>query len=180
MQFREAQHSDAEAIARLHANSWRQTYRGMMPDTFLDGDVVADRLQLWHDRLAHDRLTHDRPEQFVCLAEDGANLVGFICAIGNEDPVWGSYIENMHVAQAYKRQGIGTGLMQAAAVWLKGRHADLGVYLWAMEANDAARRFYEHLGGANVGTMAKLDPAGGSAPNCRYVWANAAALIGGG
>jgi GNAT superfamily N-acetyltransferase len=175
MQFREAQPGDAEAIAQLHANSWRQTYRGMMPDAFLDGDVVADRLQVWHDRLAHDR-----PEQFVCLAEDGANLVGFICAIGNEDPVWGSFIENMHVAQAYKRQGIGTELMQAAAVWLKGRHADLGVYLWAIEANDAARRFYERLGGAHVGTRDRLDPAGGSAPNCRYVWANPAALIGDG
>jgi GNAT superfamily N-acetyltransferase len=175
MQFREAQYHDAEAIAQLHANSWRQTYRGMMPDAFLDGDVVADRLQLWHDRLAHDR-----PNQFVCLVKDGANLVGFICAIGNEDPVWGSYIENMHVAQAYKRQGIGTELMQAAAVWLKGQHADLGVYLWAMEANDAARRFYGQLGGANVGTVDRLDPAGGSAPNCRYVWANPAALISAG
>lgn len=70
--------------------------------------------------------------------------------------------------------------MQAAAVWLKGRHADLGVYLWAMEANDTARRFYEQLGGANVGTVDRLDPAGGSAPNCRYVWANPAALISAG
>jgi GNAT superfamily N-acetyltransferase len=146
MQFREAQPGDAAAIAQLHANSWRQTYRGMMPDAFLDGDVVTNRLQVWHDRLAHDR-----PEQFVYLAEDGANLVGFICAIGNEDPVWGSFIENMHVAQAYKRQGIGTDLMQAAAVWLKARHANLGVYLWAIEANEAARRFYEHLGGAQCG-----------------------------
>jgi ribosomal protein S18 acetylase RimI-like enzyme len=175
MQFREAQHSDVAAIARLHANSWQQTYRGMMPDAFLDGDVVANRLQLWNDRLANDR-----PDQFVCLAEDGANLVGFICAIGNEDPVWGSFIENMHVAQAYKRQGIGTELMQAAAVWLKVRHADLGVYLWAIEANDGARRFYERLGGENVGTLDRLDPAGGSAPNCRYVWANPEALIGAG
>jgi hypothetical protein len=74
---------------------------------------------------------------------------------------------------------IGTDLMQAA-VCRSARHVDLGVDLWAIEGNDAARRFYENLGGAHVGTSDRLDPAGGSAPNCRYVWANPAALIGGG
>jgi hypothetical protein len=74
---------------------------------------------------------------------------------------------------------IGTDLMQAA-VWRSARHVDLGVDLWAIEANDAARRFYERLGGAHVGTSDRLDPAGDSAPNCRYVWANPVALIGDG
>ncbi len=35
---------DAEAIARLQAQSWRITYRGMLPDEYLDRHVVADRL----------------------------------------------------------------------------------------------------------------------------------------
>ena len=40
---------DAEAIARLQAQSWRSTYRGMLPDEYLDHHVVADRLAV----LAH-------------------------------------------------------------------------------------------------------------------------------
>jgi hypothetical protein len=64
----------------------------------------------------------------------------------------------------------GGGLAEGAARGFGGQ----------IEANDAARRFYERLGGAHVGTSNRLDPAGGSAPNCRYVWTNPAALIGGG
>ena len=165
MKFREAQRDDAEKIAMLHANSWRQTYRGMMPDDFLDGDVISNRLQVWHDRLAHDRA-----DQFVCLAEEGTTLVGFICTFGNEDSIWGSCIDNMHVAHERKRMGIGTALMKETADWLKTHYPRPGVYLWVMEANGPARQFYERLGASNVGTVDKLDPAGGSAPNCRYVW----------
>jgi GNAT superfamily N-acetyltransferase len=143
----------------------------MMSDDFLDGDVVSNRLQVWHDRLADHRA-----DQFVCIAEEGAELAGFICAFGNEDPTWGSYIENLHVAHARKRTGVGSTLMQQVAAWLATRHPQSGVYLWVMEANGSARRFYERLGAANAGTEDKLDPAGGSAPNCRYVWSNPAQL----
>ena len=167
MKFREAQRDDAEKIAMLHANSWRQTYRGMMPDDFLDGDVISNRLQVWHDRLAHNRAN-----QFVCLVEDGQNLAGFICVFGNEDSKWGSYIDNMHVVYERKRTGIGTALMKEAADWLKTYYPQNGVYLWVMEANGPARRFYECLGASNVGVVDKQDPAGSSATNCRYVWPN--------
>lgn len=171
MKFREANRSDADHIALLHAKSWRQTYRGMMPDAFLDGDVISNRLRAWHDRLAQDRA-----DQFVCLAEDGPDLVGFICAFGNEDSTWGSCIDNLHVAQERKRMGAGTALMKEAASWLQAHYPQSGVYLWVMEANAPARRFYERLGASNAGTVDKLDPAGGSAPSCRYVWPDPAKL----
>lgn len=138
-----------------------------MSDKFLDGDVILNRLQVWRHRLSDDRA-----DQFVCLAEDGQNLVGFICAYGNEDSKWGSYIDNMHVAHERKRKGIGTALMKEATDWLKTHYPQIGVYLWVMEVNGPARRFYECLGASNAGTVDKLDPAGGSAPNCRYVWSD--------
>lgn len=43
---------DAERVALLHADSWRRHYRGAYSDSFLDGDVVADRLSVWSVRLA--------------------------------------------------------------------------------------------------------------------------------
>lgn len=163
--FREAQNNDFEQIALLHADSWRTTYRGMMPDHFLDGDVVSNRIQVWRERLMQYRA-----DQFVLLAEENGTLIGFICIYSNEDPTWGSYIDNLHVAQDYKRRKVGNSLMTHAANWLEQRYPKIGVYLWVMEANIAARRFYERLGASNAGTLEKRDPAGGSAPNCRYVW----------
>jgi hypothetical protein len=48
--FRDASARDIEAIATLHADSWRRHYRGAYLDSFLDGDVVADRLAVWGQR----------------------------------------------------------------------------------------------------------------------------------
>jgi ribosomal protein S18 acetylase RimI-like enzyme len=169
--FRIAEHSDAHSIAELHAESWRRTYRGMMSDEFLDRSAASNRLAVWRERLSEDKL-----DRRVCLALDGAHLSGFVCAFANEDSVWGSYIDNLHVAAEYHRLGVGTELMLRAAEWLGRMYPQLGVYLWVMEANNRARRFYERLGAKNCGTSDKRDPGGGSAPNCRYVWTTPAAL----
>lgn len=42
IRFRLAVPDDAEAVAMLHATSWRRHYRGAYSDAFLDGDVVAE------------------------------------------------------------------------------------------------------------------------------------------
>jgi ribosomal protein S18 acetylase RimI-like enzyme len=170
--LRTAEAGDAESIAQLHTDSWQRTYRGMMTDDFLDGAALANRRQVWHGRLRSVR-----PDQFVCLAEDGPRIVGFICAYAGEDPVWGSYIDNLHVAHDRHGHGIGRDLMRRAAEWLRATHPDAGVYLWVMEANTRARAFYDHLGATNAGTVDKEDPGGGHAPNCRYVWPDLRPLL---
>jgi hypothetical protein len=72
LQFRPAAASDAEAIANLHADSWRRTYRGTFSDSFLDGDVVADRLATWTERLRERN-----PRYCTIVAQDQSSLVGF-------------------------------------------------------------------------------------------------------
>lgn len=165
MNFREAELRDAERIATLHAESWRRHYRGMMRDEFLDTEVFENRRRAWREQLGERQR-----EQLVLLAEEGATLAGFISVFGDEDALWGSYIDNLHVAPEHMRCGVGTALTLRAGEWLHGRHPQLSVYLWVMEANARARRFYEHLGAYNVGTRLKLHPGGGYAPNCRYAW----------
>jgi excinuclease ABC subunit A len=44
--YRAATPHDIEAIARLHADSWRRHYHGALPDAYLDGDLVAERLRV--------------------------------------------------------------------------------------------------------------------------------------
>ena len=44
---------DFPQVATLHAESWRRHYRGAYSDAYLDGDVVADRLEVWGERMAH-------------------------------------------------------------------------------------------------------------------------------
>jgi ribosomal protein S18 acetylase RimI-like enzyme len=170
--FRSACANDAEAIAWLHTESWRRTYRGMMRDEFLDGGALANRRAVWHERLHAPA-----PSQFVCVAEDGTRLAGFICAFANEDPVWGSYIDNLHVGYDLHGRGFGRRLIGCAAEWLVRVAPGDPVYLWVMEANARARGFYDRLGAINAETVDHPDPGGGHAPNCRYVWADPHLLL---
>ena len=53
--YRAATTHDVEGIAHLHADSWRRNYRGAFSDAYLDGDLVAERLSVWTDRLRPPR-----------------------------------------------------------------------------------------------------------------------------
>ena len=99
---------DAESIATLHVASWRSAYRGIFSDDYLDGPVESDRRLLWQNRLRDPR-----PGQIIVLAEDheGA-LVGFACGFVDEDPHWGSFVNNLHVTPDQKGSGIGRALMR--------------------------------------------------------------------
>lgn len=171
IEYREATPADADAIAALHAGSWRESYRGQFDDAFLDGDLVAERQTVWRERL-----NAPPANQLVRMAEDGARLVGFVCAYGAHDPVWGSFIDNLHVAAEAKRRGVGASLLRQAGAWLAERHPELGVYLLVLEANAAARRFYERLGASNAETATMETHGGARVQSCRYVWPRAEQL----
>jgi ribosomal protein S18 acetylase RimI-like enzyme len=171
IEYRPAKPSDAQAIASLHARSWRENYRGSFHDAFLDGDLDGERLRVWRERL-----DHPSGHQLVEVALDGASLVGFVCVYGAQDSRWGSLIDNLHVAGAAKRNGIGSSLMRQAGAWLARRYPELAVYLFVLEVNTSARRFYERLGARNAGTSTMETHGGAAVRSCRYVWPRAERL----
>jgi ribosomal protein S18 acetylase RimI-like enzyme len=173
-EYRPAGPSDAEAIAHLHARSWRENYRGSFLDEFLDGDLPGERLRVWRARL-------DQPaaNQFVQLAIDGKDLSGFVCAYGAHDPQWGSFVDNLHVSRAFKHNGIGSALMRQAGAWLAALYPTLGIHLLVLEANASARRFYERLGGQNAEVSTMETHGGATVRSCRYVWSRPSLLSAG-
>ncbi|MEV4410751.1 GNAT family N-acetyltransferase [Catellatospora sp. NPDC049609] len=168
--------ADAEAVARLHADSWRRHYRGAYADSFLDGDVIADRLAVWTQRLAAPV-----PGRTV-LAEDDAGLVGFVHIVFDADGRWGSLVDNLHVAHDRRRSGTGSALMACAARAVLEGAATRAMYLRVLAQNSAAQRFYQALGGIRAG-LAPVAPPGGvpgrlaGAPQAyRIAWPDVSAL----
>ena len=51
IKYTEATIEDADAIARLHAESWKLHYRGLCPDDYLDNKVDDNRQKVWSERL---------------------------------------------------------------------------------------------------------------------------------
>ena len=165
MIYRNANKNDVAAIANLHAESWRSTYRGMMSDAYLDGDVFEERFKHWKARF-------DLPKdnQYIIVAIENDKLVGFACVFGDDDAKWGSLIDNLHVRPDLKRQGIGKYLIQKAMSWVHEHYPEKGVYLWVFEDNIASRRFYEAIGGINVEKIWHPNEDGTAAYALRYAW----------
>ncbi|RZJ06713.1 MAG: GNAT family N-acetyltransferase [Rubrivivax sp.] len=164
---------DADAVALLHATSWRSAYRGMLTDDFLDNHVAADRQAVWRKRL----LSPAPAPAFGFVVEDSASqLIGFTYVLLQNDPVWGTLVDNLHVHPDRKGGGIGRRLLQAAAREL-GPHHTQPLFLWVLDGNEPAKRFYARMG-ADFAEHGMTDGLGGAQlKEWRCVWRDPQALL---
>jgi GNAT superfamily N-acetyltransferase len=172
MTIRHAVSSDAAGIASLHASSWQTAYRGILREDFLQGPVIANRLQLWRERLC------DNPSQsqHIFISEHDGEIQGFACAFLDADPQWGTLLDNLHVAPSQKGRGLGVQLMAVVAQTVLREGLASALHLWVYEQNLQARRFYERLGGSPADSIAELAPGGGRVNAVRYAWRQIASL----
>jgi ribosomal protein S18 acetylase RimI-like enzyme len=172
--YRAATAGDVEAVAGLHADSWRRTYRGAYSDAFLDGDVFADRLRVWSGRLDAPGADH-----FTIVAERAGSVVGFAHTILDSHPELGALLENLHVSNDLKGQGVGTRLLAESADSLIERRPASGLFLSVLEQNTAAQAFYDARGGTLVARrIGGPFPGGGTAPVFVYSWPDPSRLLG--
>ena len=97
----------------------------------------------------------------------------------DEDPHWGTLLDNLHVTYGLKRHGIGRRrLTEAARELVQRRPADRRFYLWVLAKNTAAQAFYTVCGGTRVETtLSGPFPGGGRALSHRIAWPDAAVLV---
>ncbi|HSP54853.1 MAG TPA: GNAT family N-acetyltransferase [Dehalococcoidia bacterium] len=165
MRIREATRADAHAIAALHADSWRKTYRGAYSDEYLDNLVFEDRQRVWQERLSAPL-----PNQYVVVAEQNGEIASFACAYGERDAQLGTLLDNLHVRSNYHGSGIGRRLLIEIAEWSSRKYGKLGLWLGVLEQNQNAQRFYQKLGAIDVGGRVVNPPGGGSTLARNYAW----------
>ena len=158
---------DADAIAALHAESWQSAYRGLLPDEFLDGPVVGNRLRHWRARMR----APDPDRRLVLKAVADRALVGFACVLLDEEPEAGALLDNLHVKPARKGGGIGWRLLQQSREWVGAVAPGERVHLWVIEGNLAARRFYDRQGGTIAERETIETLPGIYVKALRYTWA---------
>ena len=81
MTFRDAESSDCEALAQLHAVSWRRTYQGILAQQYLDTFAEDDRRLVWRARLS-DPVSD---AQLVRVAVNDDEIDGLVCLFLDED-----------------------------------------------------------------------------------------------
>lgn len=154
MPVREATSGDVEAIARVHVDTWRHSYRGHMPDAALEELDVAPRQAMWQ-RI----LTTDGHPAHVFVAEEGGQVMGFSAAGPAREAEGGATDHDdgqvgelyaLYVAPRAQRQGHGAGLLRAAEHDLLTRGYDTAV-VWVLATNAPTIAFYEAHGWSDDG-----------------------------
>ena len=133
--------------------TWRATYRGLVPDAFLDGLAVTAELTAARAEMATD------PSYALNVAAVDGAVVG-IAAAGparddDLDPDEVTELGALYVLPDHWGAGIGRALLEAVLA-LRPRPAQV---LWVLEGNARSRAFYASCGFAPDGHR-KLEDLG--------------------
>jgi ribosomal protein S18 acetylase RimI-like enzyme len=158
--------SDGAAIAAVHVAAWRSTYAGLLPDWTLT-ELSARRQESYYGHVI-------RGGGIVHVAEppgdpdDAPAVVGFVTASrAPTRAIADGEIETLYVLDDWREQGIGRGLIRAAAEALVMAGCR-SVFVWVLSENPS-RWFYERLGGVRA-VEGSVSVGGRSQPQTAFVW----------
>jgi GNAT superfamily N-acetyltransferase len=146
---RRARVEDAAEMARVNVRSWRETYRGLMPDRVLDDPgFERARERFWIAILTEERYREAR----AAVAERDGEVIGIALGGPAEDPEspWNSQLYVLYVVAAEHGSGAGAALLDDV---LDPHEPAL---LWVADPNPRAQAFYRKHGFVPDGT-AQMD-----------------------
>ncbi|GAA4025412.1 GNAT family N-acetyltransferase [Actimicrobium antarcticum] len=137
--LRVATPDDAEGIAMVRIDSWRQTYRDIIPDTYLDNMEVEESMNLWHRVLSTPSA-----KTSVFVAELDGEVVGFAAGKMLDEPKFGldAELAAIYLIPDLQRAGIGGRLVNMVARAQQEQGAN-GLITWVISRNKIARQFFE-------------------------------------
>lgn len=148
--IRKAKISDAKDITYINITTWKDAYKGLLPDDFLaNRNLSEERIEYVKNRIEN---TTD-----ICLvAEFDKQIVGF--CIGGKPRQYNNIFEfelrAFYVLPDYQRNGIGKALFDKFKEIVSGKP----FYLYTLSNNQKAIRFYEKNGGMIIPEYAQKMP----------------------
>lgn len=139
LEVRPAVDADVDGMARVHVDSWEETYRGLMPDELLDApDLVDRRRQMWTSALDED---HQRTHTCAVADQDG-RIVGVAMSgpSRDDDRPHERELFILYTYRAVQGTGAGQGLLDAVV------EPDTACHLWVADPNPRAQAFYRRNG----------------------------------
>ncbi len=173
VRIRAAGSAYAGSIARVHVDVWRTTYVGIVSDRYLADLSYQSSETWWADILA-------TPQTAACtfVAETGeGEVVGFARG-GLEsggDLTYKGELYTVYLFKDHQRKGVGKSLVSAVARSLLASKVD-SMLVWVFEENRPACRFYESLGGQQIGRK-NVEIGGANVAEVSYGWTDILGLV---
>jgi len=138
--------NDAKSIAHIRVDGWKNAYKGMIPDSFLntldygsEENRVKSRINRSDSEFKSDILVYEDEGEVLAYAYFGK-------AIDEAFPTYQSEVVALYVLPSKKGMGIGTKLMnEIKSLLIKQGYSNMIV--WCLKENYPSIKFYEHLGG---------------------------------
>ncbi|MFB1081901.1 N-acetyltransferase family protein [Jeotgalibacillus sp. JSM ZJ347] len=162
MNIRKATLKDAAGIAKVQVDTWKTTYRGMVPDDYLNHMSYERREEMWSKIIGDG--------QVVYVAENNGEIVGFANGGEERSNKYSGYdgeLFAIYILESYQRQGLGKKLMAPVVEDLKAKGLS-SMIVCVLEKNDS-KRFYEVLGADKVDTV-KINFGGRDLKEAVYGW----------
>jgi ribosomal protein S18 acetylase RimI-like enzyme len=166
--IRRAGLDDAHAIATVQVESWKTTYRGIVPDEFLNDMTVDGRASAWATQWGGE-------DALIFVAEDAEGVFGFVCGgpLREACKEYDAELYAIYLLQARQRAGVGREMTRRLMEEL-GRRRFRSMLVWVLEENPA-RAFYERLGGV-VEARKTITLGGKELQELAYGWMTLARL----
>ena len=145
--IRDADPEDAADIARVHVDTWRSAYRGILPASYLKSISYQHRAIAWARML---EFVEESEADVTLVSEIDDEIVGFVHAghLRHRDPRFAAEINSLYVLKDHQRAGHGKRLFLAACNRLAQRQLK-GLFVWVL-ADNPCREFYSSMGGELV------------------------------
>ena len=133
--IRSATVADAPAIGHVHHLSWMETYQGLIDEEYLKTRSEEHSVERFQNEGCKDILVAELDGEIVGFAKFGVSR--------DEDLPEAGEIQALYLLEKGQKKGIGRRLLEFAMRIQTDRRV---FFLWVMESNDKAIRFYQHLG----------------------------------
>ena len=161
---RPARIEDADSIAYVQVESWKTTYAGIVPETYLASLSQAARSESW-------RKQFESGSNLIFVAEDETGVFGFVSGgpLRDSIPGYDAELYAIYLLQPKQRQGMGRALVRELAKVLRAKGYQ-SLIVWVLEKNPFLG-FYSRLGGVPVLTK-EIEIGGAQLTEAALGWPN--------
>lgn len=145
-QTRKAVYTDAEAIANVHINSWKNTYKDLLNEKDITNITYENRLALWETVL---KMQKEDQCTYVILNEE--KIVGFVNGGPERTKRFNhdSEIYTIYLLDEFQRLGLGADLLRVFAEDMKAK-GNKSILVWVLKQNPSSK-FYERYKAEPIG-----------------------------
>ena len=166
---REMALGDCDRVAEIRVRGWQRAYRGIVPQSYLDAMSVTQDAE--RRRLRFEESLRGDGKLVNLVAVTDGEVIGWLCHgpyREGEVPAEDAELYAIYVHPDRLGAGVGRALIQESIRRCRAA-GHPRMYLWVLEENARARRFYERSGFRPDGTQEPFEVDGVEVPEVRYV-----------